>query len=192
MSKNHTRLPGTHTFWQCDEIAVCGRCGAEFQKTSYAQRYCGCTPTKLVTTLEQSIVIARFRNICQKYGLHVYDTFKLATRTHGNNFYRLTNPKFQLGIGPQKRKLWIKLLERFNTQFEAGYFDIEPATGGPHPFERMTPKARLLKRDEPRKKECPMKLGHCPGANIPGNCPRNWKDCSFSQLYVQSIHAQRA
>ena len=183
------KFAGTHAFWACDYIAVCERCGGEFRKTSVSRRYCGCTPTKLAITLEQSIIVQRFRNICKKYRLNVYDTFRVATKCEPKNFYRLTSLKLQLEISDTRRKLWCKLLERFNNDFENGWYDIDSW----YVFEdTRRSEARAVRRTEPMKKTCPQNVSHCPGAFLPGSCPRNWRDCSLSQLWITSSSSLKA
>ena len=156
------------------EQAICARCSAEFTKTHIRQKYCGCKPTKLQTTLEQSLVVQRFRNICNKYNLHFYATFQTVTGSVGNNFYYLTDPKLHDHMSKTRIKLWCKLLDRFNKQFEQGYYKLIPGKN----------RYFACKLAQPTPKECPKKLSHCPGAVIIGSCPRQWRECPLAEVHV--------
>lgn len=171
MSRRSKKFVGTHNFWSCDEHVPCKRCGAIFHKTHVKKEFCGCKPTKLQITLEQSIVLQKFKNLCRKYRLNVYDTFHNIAHMPGNNFYRLTHPVLQLEMGSQKRALIIKLIDRFNREFEAGCFELIP--------RQTTFSARRLQT--PKEKKCPLTLSHCAGAVLPGSCPRQWRDCPLSE-----------
>lgn len=174
------KFAGTHNFWACDEQAICRRCGAEYRKTNRNQKFCGCRPTKLEITLEQSIIVHHFRNLLRKYHLSVYDTIHMITKRDPREFYALTNPRLQYKLSELKRKRYVQLIDRFNREFEQGWYDFDVVKLR-EPFHKFSFKHVITRRQTPLPKSCAKSLSHCPGTVLPGSCPRQWRECPLSE-----------
>ena len=162
--------PGSYNaFWSCNEEAVCPRCQGIFIKRNVAQRYCvNCRhPTRLLITLEQSLVLQRFRNLCKKYHLPPVKTFGKVCHVHGSGIYFFTNLKLQENLSEERRKRWIQLLEKFCNDMENGHYSL------------IIRDARIEKREVPVKRQCPMTAANCAGGVLPGSCPKHWRECSL-------------
>lgn len=157
--------------------ALCKGCGAEYDRLFCRQFYCSPECRQYKQTSQDRMTLATFQNLCSKY--HMSCAYTFATICHCNRqiYYRLTSPKKFLSnghIGSDRTKLFYRVLEKFNRDFQNGCYDMVAK------FYKAGPLFTIVRRLNPLPRNCPRGLSHCAGGILPHSCPRQFKECELA------------